>query len=112
MSTMACRLASSVARGFSSTASRPIAAASSKWIRSGPTRTSNGGWCANTAIGRVASASIHAGPASSVRTARGPRHRPVAYLGKLPGLDPGERAGWEHIGEILDGKQQTESAKK
>jgi transposase len=40
----------------------------------------------------------------SVRTARGPRHRPVAYLGKLPGLDPGERAGWEHIGEILDGK--------
>ena len=40
----------------------------------------------------------------SVRTARGPRHRPVAYLGKLPGLDPGERAGWEHISEILDGK--------
>jgi hypothetical protein len=40
----------------------------------------------------------------SVRTARGPRHRPVAYLGKLPGLDPGERAGWEHIGQILDGK--------
>jgi len=28
----------------------------------------------------------------------------VAYLGKLPGLDPGERAGWEHISEILDGK--------
>jgi transposase len=40
----------------------------------------------------------------SVRTARGPRHRPVAYLGKLPGLDPGERAGWEHINEILDGE--------
>jgi transposase len=40
----------------------------------------------------------------SVRTARGPRHRPVAYLGKLPGLDPGERAGWEHINQILDGK--------
>jgi len=40
----------------------------------------------------------------SVRTARGPRHQPVAYLGKLPGLDPGERAGWEHIADILDGK--------
>ena len=40
----------------------------------------------------------------SVRTARGPRHRPVAYLGKLPGLDPGERAGWEQIADILDGK--------
>ena len=40
----------------------------------------------------------------SVRTARGPRHQPVAYLGKLPGLDPGERAGWEHITDILDGK--------
>jgi len=36
----------------------------------------------------------------SVRTARGPRHRPVAYLGKRPGLDPGERAGWEHIADI------------
>jgi transposase len=40
----------------------------------------------------------------SVRTARGPRHQPVAYLGKLPGLDPGERAGWEHIADILEGK--------
>jgi hypothetical protein len=40
----------------------------------------------------------------SVRTVRGPRHQPVAYLGKLPGLDAGERAGWEHIADILDGK--------
>ena len=30
----------------------------------------------------------------SVRTARGPRQRIVATLGKLPGLDEEERAGW------------------
>ena len=29
----------------------------------------------------------------SVRTARGPRQRVVATLGKLPGLDADERAG-------------------
>jgi len=40
----------------------------------------------------------------SVRTRRGPRQRTVATLGKLPGLDPGERAGWEHVSEILDGR--------
>lgn len=40
----------------------------------------------------------------SVRTARGPRHRVVAHLGKLPGLDKEARIGWEHIGRILDGK--------
>jgi transposase len=40
----------------------------------------------------------------SVRTACGPRQRTVATLGKLPGLDPGERVGWEHIADILDGK--------
>ena len=40
----------------------------------------------------------------SVRTARGPRHRVVAHLGKLPGLDVEARVGWEHIGRILDGK--------
>jgi transposase len=39
----------------------------------------------------------------SVRTARGPRQRVVATLGKLPGLDPAERVGWEHIAGILDG---------
>lgn len=39
----------------------------------------------------------------SVRTAVGPRHRTVATLGKLPGLDEKTRVGWEHIGEILDG---------
>ena len=40
----------------------------------------------------------------SVRTARGPRQRIVATLGKLPGLDAQARVGWEHIGEILDGR--------
>ena len=40
----------------------------------------------------------------SVRTARGPRQRPVANLGKLPGLDRDERVGWEEIGRILSGR--------
>jgi len=40
----------------------------------------------------------------SVRTARGPRQRIVATIGKLPGLDKEERIGWEEIRRILDGK--------
>jgi hypothetical protein len=40
----------------------------------------------------------------SVRTPAGPRQRTVATLGKLPGLDEETRVGWEHIGEILDGR--------
>jgi len=40
----------------------------------------------------------------SVRTARGPRQRTVATLGKLPGLDEEARVGWEQIGAILDGR--------
>jgi len=40
----------------------------------------------------------------SVRTVRGPRQRVVATIGKLPGLDASERAGWEHIAGLLDGK--------
>ncbi|MBE3136451.1 MAG: IS1634 family transposase [Planctomycetes bacterium] len=40
----------------------------------------------------------------SVRTARGPRQRIVATIGKLPGLDKEERIGWEEIKRILDGK--------
>lgn len=40
----------------------------------------------------------------SVRTAAGPRHRTVATLGKLPGLDEESRLGWEHIAEVLDGR--------
>ena len=40
----------------------------------------------------------------SVRTSRGPRQRTVATLGKLPGLDEDERAGWEEITRLLDGR--------
>jgi len=40
----------------------------------------------------------------SVRTARGPRQRVVASLGKLPGFDREERIGWDEIGRILSGK--------
>jgi transposase len=40
----------------------------------------------------------------SIRTARGPRQRVVATIGKLPGLDREERIGWEEIGRILSGK--------
>jgi len=40
----------------------------------------------------------------SVRTARGPRQRIVATLGKLPGLDEDERAGWDEITRLLDGR--------
>lgn len=39
----------------------------------------------------------------SVRTSRGPRQRTVATLGKIPGLDEDERAGWEEVGRLLDG---------
>ena len=37
----------------------------------------------------------------SYRTARGPRHRTVAYLGEL---DPGEKQGWARLADQLDGK--------
>ena len=40
----------------------------------------------------------------SVRTSRGPRQRIVATLGKLPGLDEDERAGWEEVTQLLDGR--------
>jgi hypothetical protein len=40
----------------------------------------------------------------SIRTARGPRQRVVATIGKLPGLDREERIGWEEISRILSGK--------
>lgn len=43
----------------------------------------------------------------SVRTARGPRQRVVATLGKLPGQDHDERAGWEEIARLLDGHSRT-----
>ena len=44
----------------------------------------------------------------SLRTARGPRQRIVATIGKLPGLDEEARVGWEHIADILDGKARQE----
>src|SRR5512136_2921917 len=46
----------------------------------------------------------------SVRTARGPRQRIVATIGKLPGLDREERIGWDEIGRILSGKPRPEPA--
>jgi transposase len=45
----------------------------------------------------------------SVRTARGPRQRIVATIGKLPGLDREERIGWDEIGRILSGKPRPEA---
>jgi hypothetical protein len=45
----------------------------------------------------------------SVRTARGPRQRIVATIGKLPGLDREERIGWDEIGRILSGKPKPEA---
>lgn len=44
----------------------------------------------------------------SVRTARGPRQRVVASIGKLPGLDKEERVGWEEIVRIFNGRPQTQ----
>jgi len=44
----------------------------------------------------------------SVRTARGPRQRIVATIGKLPSLDREERIGWDEIGRILSGKPRPE----
>jgi len=46
----------------------------------------------------------------SVRTARGPRQRIVATIGKLPGLDKEERIGWEEIWRILTGKSQQQDS--
>lgn len=40
----------------------------------------------------------------SVRTARGPRQKVVANIGKLPDFDKEEKIGWEEIGRILTGK--------
>ena len=46
----------------------------------------------------------------SVRTARGPRQRIVATIGKLPGLDKEERIGWEEISRILTGKPRQQDS--
>jgi Transposase DDE domain len=39
------------------------------------------------------------------RTARGPRQRVVAHLGKGPGLDEAERRGWEDLDALLEGRR-------
>lgn len=41
----------------------------------------------------------------SERTARGPRQRVVAHLGKQPGLDDTERHGWEALEALLEGRR-------
>jgi len=41
----------------------------------------------------------------SRRTARGPRHRTIAWLGKAPGIDQEERVGWEEIVRELNDKE-------
>jgi transposase len=46
----------------------------------------------------------------SVRTARGPRQRIVATIGKLPGLDKEERIGWEEISRILTGRPKRQDS--
>ena len=46
----------------------------------------------------------------SVRTARGPRQRIVATIGKLPGLDNEERIGWEEISRILTGQPKPQAS--
>jgi len=43
----------------------------------------------------------------TVRTERGPRHRLVASLGKLPGLDRKHRHGWDNLAALLDGREAT-----
>ena len=46
----------------------------------------------------------------SVRTARGPRQRVVANIGKLPGLDKEERVGWEEILRVLNGNPRPQAS--
>ena len=43
----------------------------------------------------------------TVRTERGPRHRVVSNLGKLPGLERKHRHSWENLAHLLDGSQPT-----
>lgn len=43
----------------------------------------------------------------TVRTAKGPRQEIVATLGKLAGLDRKARHGWEHIADLLDGRESS-----
>jgi len=41
----------------------------------------------------------------SVRTAKGPRHRTIATLGKTPEYDAEERVGWEDVVDQLSGRE-------
>ncbi len=44
----------------------------------------------------------------TVRTAKGPRQKVVAHLGKEPGLDQSTRYGWEHVSDLLEGRTPAE----
>jgi len=46
----------------------------------------------------------------SVRTAKGPRQRVLANIGKEPGLDKVEQLGWEQIARCLDGDKESSDA--
>ena len=48
----------------------------------------------------------------TVRTAKGPRHRVIASLGKAPGLDRHTRRGWEDILDMLDGVKSREHSEQ
>ena len=41
----------------------------------------------------------------TVRTAKGPRQQVVATLGKEPGMERQTRRGWEHVADMLDGRE-------
>ena len=41
----------------------------------------------------------------TVRTVKGPRHRKVCNLGKLPGLDKRHQHGWEDLVHLLEGTE-------
>lgn len=43
----------------------------------------------------------------TVRTERGPRHRVVSNLGKLPGLERKHRHSWDNLANLLDGSLPT-----
>ena len=48
----------------------------------------------------------------TVRTARGPRHKLIAHLGKAPGLDFAKRRGWESVVDMLDGRDPGERGRE
>lgn len=40
----------------------------------------------------------------TIRTAKGPRQKVVATLGKTPGLESPARHGWEEVADLLEGR--------